>query len=267
MQIPNQASLLRIFIGESDRWEHKPLYEAIVLAARGAKLAGATVLRGPMGYGKSSRLHTTKILQLSMDLPLVIEIVDTEEKINAFLPLLNPMMGGGLVTLEKVRVIHYRSGVDDLSDRLMRLVHAGGNREIVLAGVLDALLDHFHSETGAIHRLAADQQVLHLLAQKGLPPQLLDVVKTIPVGKGIAGQVIAQGRPVTLCNLQTDTSGVARPGARQTGVGGALCVPLRQDGNLVGTLGIGTKREYEYTPEETARLEEAGNLIAPLCLE
>lgn len=112
MQIPNEASLLRIFIGESDRWEHKPLYEAIVLAARGAKLAGATVLRGPMGYGKSSRLHTTKILQLSMDLPLVIEIVDTEEKINGFLPRLNDMIGGGLVTLEKVRVIHYRSGTE-----------------------------------------------------------------------------------------------------------------------------------------------------------
>jgi PII-like signaling protein len=112
MQIPHEAALLRIFIGESDRWEHKPLYEAIVLAARAAKLAGATVLRGPMGFGKSSRLHTTKILQLSMDLPLVIEIVDTEEKINAFLPQLDGMIGGGLVTLEKVRVIHYRTGAD-----------------------------------------------------------------------------------------------------------------------------------------------------------
>ena len=112
MQIPHEAALLRIFIGESDRWEHKPLYEAIVLAARAAKLAGATVLRGHMGFGKSSRLHTTKILQLSMDLPLVIEIVDTEEKINAFLPQLDGMIGGGLVTLEKVRVIHYRTGAD-----------------------------------------------------------------------------------------------------------------------------------------------------------
>lgn len=112
MQIPNQAALLRIYIGESDHWRHKPLYEALVLAAREAKLAGATVLRGPMGYGKSSRLHTTNILQLSMDLPLVIEIVDTEEKINAFLPQLNEMIGGGLVTLEKVRVIHYRTGAD-----------------------------------------------------------------------------------------------------------------------------------------------------------
>jgi PII-like signaling protein len=110
MQIPHEAVLLRIFIGESDRWQHKPLYEAIVLAAREAHLAGATVLRGPMGYGKSSRLHTAKILRLSLDLPLVIEIVDSEENINAFLPVLDKMIGGCLVTLEKVKVLYYRSG-------------------------------------------------------------------------------------------------------------------------------------------------------------
>ena len=110
MQTPQAALLLRIFVGESDRWQHKPLYEAIVLAAREAHLAGATVLRGPMGFGKSSHLHTSKILRLSEDLPLVIEIVDSEEKINAFLPVLDKMIGGGLVTLEKVQVIHYRSG-------------------------------------------------------------------------------------------------------------------------------------------------------------
>jgi PII-like signaling protein len=86
MQIPQDAVLLRIFIGESDKWEHQPLYEAIVLKARELHLAGATVLRGPMGFGKSSHLHTSKILRLSMDLPLVIEIVDGEEKINSFLP-------------------------------------------------------------------------------------------------------------------------------------------------------------------------------------
>jgi PII-like signaling protein len=104
--------LLRIFIGESDRWNHQPLYEAIVLKARELHLAGATVLRGPMGFGKSSRLHTAKILRLSMDLPLVIEIVDSEENIQAFLPLLDQMMKGGLVTLEKVRVIDYRAEQD-----------------------------------------------------------------------------------------------------------------------------------------------------------
>ncbi len=110
MHIPHEAVLLRIFIGESDRWQHKPLYEAIVLKARELHLAGATVLRGPMGFGKSSRLHTAKILRLSADLPLVIEIVDSEEKIQSFLPVLDPMMGGGLLTLEKVKVIEYRAG-------------------------------------------------------------------------------------------------------------------------------------------------------------
>ena len=110
MQIPHEAVLLRVFIGESDRWEHKPLYEAIVLKARELHLAGATVLRGPMGFGKSSRLHTAKILRLSADLPLVIEILDSEEKIQSFLPVLGQMMGGGLLTLEKVKVVEYRAG-------------------------------------------------------------------------------------------------------------------------------------------------------------
>jgi uncharacterized protein len=109
MQIPPQAVLLRIFIGESDRWEHKPLYEAILLRARELHLAGATVLRGVMGFGKSSRLHTAKILRLSMDLPLVIEIVDSDEKIQSFLPQLETMMQGGLITLEPDKVINYKS--------------------------------------------------------------------------------------------------------------------------------------------------------------
>lgn len=112
MQIPQDALLLRVYIGESDKWQHKPLYEAITLKAREMHMAGATVLRGPMGFGKASRLHTSKIVRLSMDLPLVIEIVDGEEKINSFLPVLDEMVGGGLVTLEKVKVVHYRSGED-----------------------------------------------------------------------------------------------------------------------------------------------------------
>jgi len=112
MHLPEDAMLLRIFLGESDRWKHQPLYEAIVLKARETHLAGATVLRGAMGFGKSSRLHTAKILRLSMDLPLVIEIVDSEEKIKEFLPVMDEMMKGGLVTLEKVKVIHYRAGQD-----------------------------------------------------------------------------------------------------------------------------------------------------------
>jgi len=107
MHLPEDAVLLRIFIGESDRYRHRPLYEAIVLKARELELAGATVLRGPMGFGKSSHLHTAKILRLSMDLPIVIEIVDSEDKVNAFLPALDEMMGGGLVTLERAKVIRY----------------------------------------------------------------------------------------------------------------------------------------------------------------
>jgi PII-like signaling protein len=107
MQLPRQAVLLRVFLGENDRHEHKPLYEAIVLKAREMHLAGATVLRGPMGYGHSSRLHTAKILRLSEDLPFVIEIVESEEKINEFLPILDGMMGSGLITLEKVQVLQY----------------------------------------------------------------------------------------------------------------------------------------------------------------
>jgi L-methionine (R)-S-oxide reductase len=122
-------------------------------------------------------------------------------------------------------------------------------------------LTKFNSETGTIHRLHEPTQLLRLVTQVGLPPQLLDMVTIIPVGKGIAGQVVAQGKPVTLCNLQTDTSGVAKPGAKQTGVGGALCVPIYNGEKIVGTLGIGTKREHEYTPEETRELEEMGRRI------
>src|SRR3984957_4642472 len=103
MEIPREAVLLRIFIGEHHQFNRLPLYEAIVLKAREMHLAGATVLRGAMGFGKSSRLHTAKVLRLSLDLPLIIEIVDSEEKIQAFLPMLNPMMGGGMLTMEKVK--------------------------------------------------------------------------------------------------------------------------------------------------------------------
>jgi len=110
MQLPEDAVLLRIYVGESDRWQHQPLYEAIVLKARELHLAGATVLRGPMGFGAASRIHTAKILRLSMDLPIVIEIVDTEDQVQSLLPFLDEMMGGGLVTLEKIKVIHYREG-------------------------------------------------------------------------------------------------------------------------------------------------------------
>ena len=132
---------------------------------------------------------------------------------------------------------------------------------IDLEKILHDTLAQFNSETGTIHKLHEPTQLLRLVAQVGLPPQLLDIVTIIPVGKGIAGQVVAQGKPVTLCNLQTDTSGVAKPGAKETGVGGALCVPIRNGEKIVGTLGIGSKREYEYTPAETSALEEMGRRI------
>jgi uncharacterized protein len=107
MQLPELALLLRVFIGENDRFDGRPLYEAIVLKARERGLAGATVLRGPLGFGHSSRLHTAKILRLSEDLPMVVEIVDTPGNIRAFLPLLDSMMTGGLVCLEEVRILRY----------------------------------------------------------------------------------------------------------------------------------------------------------------
>jgi PII-like signaling protein len=107
MQIPKEAVLLRIFIGEDDRADGQPLYEAIVLKARELQLAGATVLRGPMGFGRSSRLHTAKILRLSQDLPVVVEIVDAEDRIKTLLDAIEPLIGSGLVTLEKVQVLRY----------------------------------------------------------------------------------------------------------------------------------------------------------------
>ena len=109
MNIPEEGYLLRVFVGESDKVGHRPLYEEIVLKAREAGLAGATVLRGVMGFGKNSILHTAKILRLSEDLPMVVEIVDSLEKIEAFVPTLDEMIKDGLVTIEKVRVIHYKS--------------------------------------------------------------------------------------------------------------------------------------------------------------
>jgi uncharacterized protein len=109
MKIPEDGYLLRVFVGESDKHGHIPLYEAIVFKARETGLAGATVLRGVMGFGRHSVMHTAKILRLSEDLPMIVEIVDNLEKIEAFLSILDTMVPEGLVTLEQVRVIHYRS--------------------------------------------------------------------------------------------------------------------------------------------------------------
>jgi PII-like signaling protein len=112
MELPRESILLRAFVGEDDRCGHLPLYEAIVLKAREWHMAGATVLRGPLGFGHSSRLHRTRLLSLSQDLPVVIEIVDTQEKIDSFLPVLNSMMPGGIVTLERAQVVKYGRTAD-----------------------------------------------------------------------------------------------------------------------------------------------------------
>ena len=109
MNTLEEGYLLRIFIGESDRHEHHPLYEQIVLKARAAGLAGATVSRGVMGFGKNSTVHTAKILRLSEDLPMVVEIVDSLERVEKFLPVLDELIADGLVTLEKIKVIHYKA--------------------------------------------------------------------------------------------------------------------------------------------------------------
>jgi GAF domain-containing protein len=151
--------------------------------------------------------------------------------------------------------------MQELAYQIKALLQSGSNAETILPEALKLVLAAFKSETGTIHKLDAEKQLLHLAAQVGLPPFMLDVVKTIPVGKGIAGEAVVRGGPVTMCNLQTDTSGVAKPGAKQTGVGGALCVPMRAGDKIVGTLGIGTQRPYEYTAIETQTLEEIGRIL------
>jgi L-methionine (R)-S-oxide reductase len=151
--------------------------------------------------------------------------------------------------------------MDDVQYQIAALLRTPADHHAALKKILGLVLARFQSETGTLHRLDREKQLLHLVVESGLPPALLDVVKTIPVGKGIAGETAARGAPVTICNIQTDTSGVAKPGARQTGVGGALCVPVRDGDAIVGTLGVGTIREYQYTPEETRLLEDLGRLI------
>lgn len=113
MKIPAEGCLLRVFLGESDHWKDRPLYEAIVLKARELGLAGATVLRGPMGFGAKSHLHTAKILRLSEDLPIVVEIVDSRENIDRLMPFIDQALRDGLVTLENVRVIKYRANGEE----------------------------------------------------------------------------------------------------------------------------------------------------------
>ena len=133
-----------------------------------------------------------------------------------------------------------------------------------LEKLLRDTLAQFNSETGTIHKLHDPTQLLRLVKQIGLPPELLPVVSIIPVGKGIAGETAAKNLPVTICNLQTDTSGVAKPGAKETGVGGALCVPIRDGDKVIGTLGIGTAREHEYSAKEINVLQDIAGKLGPL---
>ncbi len=151
--------------------------------------------------------------------------------------------------------------MNDCIAQIATLLQSGRDRQTVLPESLQLVLTALQSETGTIHRLDPEKQLLHLVAQVGLPPFMLDIVNTIPVGKGIAGETVVRGGPVTMCNLQTDTSGVAKPGAKQTGVGGALCVPIRRGEAIVGTIGVGTKRQHEYTSEETQILDAVGRLL------
>ena len=153
--------------------------------------------------------------------------------------------------------------MNEILTQTISILKAGGPRTTVLESVLHAVLKPFNSETGTIHRLDVATQLLHLVVQAGLPPQMLAIVQTIPVGKGIAGETAAKSLPVTICNLQTDTGGVAKPAAKQTGVGGALCVPIFAADKTVGTFGIGTRREHEYSAAEINLLSDVARLIAP----
>jgi L-methionine (R)-S-oxide reductase len=151
--------------------------------------------------------------------------------------------------------------MNESTNTIQSLLKSGEPGEIILEKILREALQNFRSETGTIHALNPEKQLLQLAAQVGLPPQMLDIVKTIPVGKGIAGQVAAENRPVTICNLQTDAGDVAKPGAKQTGVGGAVCVPIRQGDQIVGTFGIGTRREHEYSAAEINSLQAIADLL------
>ena len=151
--------------------------------------------------------------------------------------------------------------MNELNKTIEAILDSGQPKEAVAEGLLRATLEHFQSETGTMHLLDAKKNLLYLVAQLGLPATLISAVQTIPVGKGIAGQTVARKQPVTMCNLQTNPGGVAAPAARQSGIGGMMCVPLRDNGTIVGTLGVGTQRSYQFTAEEVKTLEEVGKLV------
>lgn len=142
------------------------------------------------------------------------------------------------------------------------IVRFEADRARALEKVLDEVLERFDAQTGTLHLKDPGRDVLKLEASRGLPPHILEITREIPFGKGIAGECARTGEPVTLCNLQTDTSGVAKPAARQTGVGGSLCVALKKGGVVVGTLGIGTRHEHDFTPRETRDLQHVAEVLA-----
>lgn len=151
--------------------------------------------------------------------------------------------------------------MDEFRDKIKALLEGNEDWRAAFEQTLRVILAHFNSETGAIHLLDRERQLLRLAAQIGVPSSLLEIVRVIPVGKGIAGETVLRGAPVTICNLQQDATGVARPSAKQTGVRGSLCVPLRDEMSIIGTIGIGTVREHQYTADETQLLENIGTVI------
>ena len=189
MHLPEEAELLRVFIGDGDRYHHKPLYEAIVEAARERHLAGATVLRGYLGYGAHSRIHTAKILRLSEDLPVVVEIVDEAEKIEAFLPVLDEMMAEGMVTVEPVRVITYRHHAGDAKERRARRQPAGRPQAPAMAALasLTSVRAAAQASSGVAARVTASMSALPMMtpsARAATPAACSDVEIPKPTASG-----------------------------------------------------------------------------------
>ena len=149
-----------------------------------------------------------------------------------------------------------------LIDEIRSLLDEGGGDDSTLQAVLAKVLEAFQCPVGTIHSLDADSGMLKLRALSGIPPSILDKVRVIPIGKGMAGIAAERKQPVQVCNLQTDSSGVAKPGAKDTKMEGSISVPMLLQGNLRGTLGVAKPIPYEFSDEETATLMEAGALIA-----
>ena len=145
--------------------------------------------------------------------------------------------------------------------QLELLLQGGGDRDALAQQVLNATLQRFEAETGTIHWLDKEKQLLRLAAQAGLPAIAVDGIRMIPVGKGIAGQTVATGEPVKIYNPAAAANGAANGAAKAGGIGGMVCVPLRFEGKIIGAFGIGTARPHDYTAEEIRALEDVGRLV------